>query len=198
VIGALATRWRDTVNMSSNPHWLAADDWAWVQSTMPIACVDVLPVRLGRDGRSVERIGLIHRDTPHQGRRWCLVGGRLWRNEPFHAAAARQLRETLGLDLAFEPVAPDRQPDHVVQYFTTDRPDGLLDPRQHAVTLVFVVPIVGGEATPAGEALEFRWFAPDRLPPPAEWGFRQDQVAAACLKRMGGWYTQSAFRSGTP
>ena len=172
--------------MSAHPNWLDADDWAWAQATLPIACVDVLPVRVGQDGRTVERVGLIHRDTPHQGRRWCIVGGRLWRDESFAQAAARQLRETLGLDLAFEPLAPDRQPDHVVQYFTSDRPDGLLDPRQHAVTLCFVVPIAGGEATPGGEAFDFRWFPPDRLPPPSAWGFRQDEVAAACLRRRGG------------
>ncbi len=169
----------------TDPNWLAADDWKWAQDTLPIACVDVLPVRVGPDGRTVERVGLIHRGTPHQGRRWCLVGGRLRRDESFPAAAARQLRETLGHDLAFAPVAGGRQPDHVTEYFTTDRPDGLLDPRQHAVAMVFVVPIAGGEAAPAGEALDFRWFLPDALPPAGAWGFRQDEVAAACLRRWG-------------
>jgi ADP-ribose pyrophosphatase YjhB (NUDIX family) len=169
--------------MSDNPNWLAADDWKWAQDTLPIACVDVVPVRLSRDGRTVERVGLIHRETPHQGRRWCLVGGRLWRGESFAQAAGRQVRETLGLDVAFEPLADDRHPDHVTQYFPTPRPDGLFDPRQHAVTPTFVVPIAGGEVDPRGEALAFRWFPPDGLPPADEWGFRQDEVTAACLRR---------------
>jgi ADP-ribose pyrophosphatase YjhB (NUDIX family) len=167
--------------MTDNPNWLAPDDWQWVQATVPIACVDVLPVRVV-DGR-VARVGLIHRDTPHQGRRWCLVGGRLWRDESFADGAARQLRETLGDAVAFEPVAPDQQPDHVAQYFSVARPDGLLDPRQHAVTIVFVVPLLGDAATAGGEALEFRWFEPAQLPPPSAWGFGQDAIAAACLRR---------------
>ena len=169
--------------MSDNPNWLATDDWTWAQQALPIACVDVVPVRVGPDGRAVERVGLIRRDTPHQGHRWCLVGGRLWRAESFANAAARQLRETLGPDVAFDPLPADRQPDHVAQYFPTARPDGLLDPRQHAVTLTFVVPLGGDGVAHGGEALDFRWFPADRLPPPSEWGFRQDEVAAPCLRR---------------
>ncbi len=168
--------------MSDNPNWLAADDWKWTQDHVPIACVDVVPVRLTPAGR-VDRVGLIHRDVPHQGRRWCMVGGRLWRDESFPAAAARQLRETLGPAVAFEPVADGRQPDHVVQYFTTPRPDGLIDPRQHAVTLCFVVPLTTDAVAAGGEAYDFRWFPADRLPPAERWGFRQDEVVAACLRR---------------
>ena len=165
-----------------NPNWLAADQWKWAQDHLPIACVDLLPVRLTASG-TVGRVGLIHRDVPHHGRRWCLVGGRLWRDEGFPAAAARQLRETLGPAVAFDPLPPDRQPDHVTQYFTTPRPDGLLDPRQHAVTVVFVVPLLADAVAPAGEAFDFRWFPAGRLPPPPEWGFGQDAVATACLRR---------------
>ena len=165
----------------SNPNWLAADDWARVQRSVPIACVDVVPVRLD-DRRAVTHVGLIDRDVPHQGRRWCLVGGRLWRDESFSAGADRQLRETLGPAAAFEPVAIDRQPDHVVQYFSTSRPEGLFDPRQHAVTVVFVVPWVGGEVAAGGEAYAFRWFAVADRPAAGAWGFRQDEVATACLR----------------
>ena len=167
--------------MTADPNWLDPGDWRRAQATLPIACVDVLPVRVAADGR-VERVGLIHRDTPHQGRRWCLVGGRLRRDESLADAAARQLRETLGPAVAFDPVAVGRQPDHVVQYFTTARPDGLLDPRQHAVTMVYIVPILGGDPHVGGEAFDFRWFPPTALPPPDQWGFRQDEVAAACLR----------------
>ena len=169
---------------TTNPNWLSAADWRRVQATVPVACCDVVPVRLDAAGR-VGRVGLIHRDVPHQGRRWCIVGGRLWRDESFADAVARQLRETLGEGIAFEPVLPGRQPDHVTQYFTTDRPDGLLDPRQHAVTVVFVVPLLADDVQAGGEAFDFRWFPADGLPPAGEWGFRQDEVAAACLRRVG-------------
>lgn len=172
--------------MVDNPNWLAADDWKWAQDTLPILCVDVVPVVVGRDGRTVERVGLIHRDTPHQGLRWCIVGGRLWRGESLAQGATRQLRETLGLDVAFASL-DDRQPEHIVQYFPSHRADGLYDPRQHAVTANFVVPIVGGEVDAGGEALSFHWYPVNQLPEPKAWGFRQDEIVAACLKR---WHSQ--------
>jgi ADP-ribose pyrophosphatase YjhB (NUDIX family) len=166
---------------NQNPNWLSANDWKWVQDHMPIACADVVPVRLGSDGRAIEQIGLIHRNTPHQGMRWCMVGGRMWRNESLAEAASRQLRETLGPGVVFE-IDPLRQPDYVVQYFTSPRPPLFHDPRQHAITLAIVVPI-DGEVIPMGEAESFKWFDPDRLPPPEQWGFEQDRATGECLVR---------------
>jgi ADP-ribose pyrophosphatase YjhB (NUDIX family) len=165
--------------MNDNPNWLTADDWKWVQDSMPIACCDVLPVRLATDGRTLSHVGLIHRDTPHQGVCWCMVGGRIWRNESLTDAATRQLRETLGPSVRFS-IAGDRQPDHVAQYFTSQRPGELLDPRQHAITLVFVVAIEG-EVVPGGEAIAFQWFEPTKLPAATLWGFGQDVIVNACL-----------------
>jgi ADP-ribose pyrophosphatase YjhB (NUDIX family) len=170
--------------MTPNPNWLAADDWKWVQDTMPIPCADVVPVQLGGDGQTIQRIGLIYRDTPHQGYRWCMVGGRMWRNESLAEAASRQLLETLGPGVTFQ-IDPDRQPDFVVQYFTSRREIGFLDPRQHAITLAIVVPIAG-EIAPMGEAASFKWFDPDALPPAAEWGFEQDRAARECISRWAG------------
>jgi ADP-ribose pyrophosphatase YjhB (NUDIX family) len=170
--------------MHANPNWLDASEWKWVQDTMPIACCDVVPVQVGDDGKAVERIGLIYRATPHQGMRWCMVGGRMWRNESLVEAIGRQLRETLGPLVRFA-LEPDRQPDFIAQYFTFNRPNYLLDPRQHAITSSFVVPI-NGEITAMGEAESFQWFDRDQLPPSAEFGFDQDRVIAACLKRWTG------------
>jgi ADP-ribose pyrophosphatase YjhB (NUDIX family) len=167
--------------MSENPQWLDASDWKWVQDTMPIACADAVPVRLGTDGKTIEQIGLIYRNTPHQGMRWCMVGGRMWRNESFAEAITRQLRETLGPLIRFQ-IDPNRQPDFVVQYFTSPRPIGFLDPRQHAITLAYVDPIEG-EITAMGEAESFKWFDSDALPPADQFGFEQDVVIRECLKR---------------
>jgi ADP-ribose pyrophosphatase YjhB (NUDIX family) len=161
--------------------WLELADWKRAQETIPIVCVDVLPVRL--DARGVlEKIGLIFRATPHQGQRWCIVGGRLWRNESIAEAITRQLRETLGSRIVFS-IDADPQPDYVAQYFTAARPVGTLDPRQHALTLNFMVPLTG-DPEPAGEAIDFRWFDPSGLPKCEEFGFGQDQIVAACLRNL--------------
>jgi ADP-ribose pyrophosphatase YjhB (NUDIX family) len=165
----------------SNPNWLTPDDWKWVQDHVPVACVDVLPVRVGDDGSTIIKVGLIHRDTPHQGRRWCMVGGRLWRDESFPEAATRQLRETLGERIRFD-VPADVEPLYVSQYFVEQRPDSFHDPRQHAVTMNLIVPVTG-EITPGGEAFGFNWFDPKSLPSLDKWGFGQDRIARICLHR---------------
>lgn len=159
--------------------WLEPADWKRAQDTVPIACVDVLPMRLNASGK-LEKVGLIFRDTPHQGQRWCIVGGRLWRNESIAEAITRQLRETLGSRIVFE-IGADPQPDYVSQYFPVARPVGCVDPRQHALTLVFMIPLTG-DPTPTGEARDFRWFDPSHLPLPEEFGFGQDKVVAGCLR----------------
>lgn len=162
--------------------WLSDEAWKQVQASVPVACVDVLPLR-AVDG-VLREVGLIHRDTPHQGRRWCLVGGRLFRNESLIEGAGRQIRETLGPEVRFA-LPFDAQPAYVAQYFTNHRPEGPLDPRQHAVAMTYAVAIEG-EARPGGEAYAFQWFAMDALPGANEWGFEQDRVARAVLERLPG------------
>ena len=168
-------------NEPAKKQWLSDDDWKRTRQTMPIACVDVVPVRM--DASEILAVGLIHRDTPLQGRRWCVVGGRLWRDEPLGDAIARQLRETLGDSIRFS-ILREPQPDYVVTYFSQPREIGLHDPRQHALTLNFVVPI-SGTVTPGGEALDFRWFDIDALPTADEFGFGQKLVVRECLLRQG-------------
>ncbi|HEY2589382.1 MAG TPA: DUF4916 domain-containing protein [Tepidisphaeraceae bacterium] len=162
--------------------WLSDDDYRRVQRSVPIACVDIAPLRLSPHG-SIESIGLILRDTPHQGRRWCLVGGRILRDESLAEAAARHLRQTLGDAIRFT-LAPDAQPAYVSQYFTSRREVGVIDPRQHSIAVNYLI-AVDGLVTPMGEAHEFRWFDASALPGPDEFGFEQDRVLAECLRAAG-------------
>jgi ADP-ribose pyrophosphatase YjhB (NUDIX family) len=162
--------------------WLSDDEYRRVQQSVPIACVDIAPLRLSVDGE-IESIGLILRDTPHQGRRWCLVGGRIMRDESLAEAAGRHLRTTLGNAVRFT-IEADTQPVYVSQYFTSRREVGVIDPRQHSIAMNYLVPI-DGPITPAGEAHAFQWFKPEALPGRDEFGFEQDRVLAECLRRKG-------------
>jgi ADP-ribose pyrophosphatase YjhB (NUDIX family) len=166
-----------------NARLLDPEKWRQIQELVPIACVDILPLQLSKgDHGIVQAVGLILRETPHQGRRWCLVGGRLCRNESFTEAINREIRDALGIEVQFT-VKEDIQPDYEAEYFTLPKERGGFDPRQHAVGLTFCVPIQGN-ILPQGEALSFSWFNCHQLPAPEEFGFNQDRVVTACLARL--------------
>jgi len=160
--------------------WLSDANWQFIQSTIPVPCVDVLFTK--KVGSKISAIGLIYRDTPHEGTGWCLIGGRLLLNESFKAAIGRQLRETLGtkarciLPSTLEPLL-------VTEYFSLQRRRALFDPRKHAVSVVFSAQLRGA-IKPRGEAFDFRWFDPNQLPSSNAFGFGQKKVVAECLRRL--------------
>lgn len=160
---------------------LSPRQWKWIQKRVPIACVDVVPLRAELNC-SHQSLGLILRETPDEGPRWCLVGGRLDRNEPLAEAVARELRAALGDEIAFH-VHAEIQPLFVAQYFTERRPYGGHDSRQHAVGMIFCVPITG-TVKPRGEALDFSWFDVGSIPSPQKIGFNQAPIIQAVLERL--------------
>ncbi len=167
-----------------NSRFLPRQEWEFVQSRVPIACVDILPIKVGPGNPTIVRsIGLILRNSPGEGERWCLIGGRLLRNESLPEALQRQVRETLGHAVTVEP-PPDQQPTYIEQYFTTPRAEGRVDPRQHALGLIYCLPIEG-EVQVQGEALRFAWFDTNELPSPDEFGFGQHRSVCICLQRLG-------------
>lgn len=145
--------------------WLSEELWDTIQGSVPIVCVDLVPVV--RDGSgNVVRVGFIRRFTPFQSQMtWCHVGGRVNLGESLAEALARHLEETLGLRV---DLGPDPQPGYVMQYFKTPRSDaGLVsghDPRKHAVALSYLVEVPeGASAVRGGEGLEFKWFEVELL-----------------------------------
>jgi ADP-ribose pyrophosphatase YjhB (NUDIX family) len=158
-------------------NWLPEELWRTVQATVPIVCIDVLAVRTtGADSE----FGLILRDVPFAAPAWCLIGGRLERDESFETAIARQVSETLGAGMhACEEIPP--QPSKVVVYEARRESDGPHDPRKHAVALTWSVRVTGEPSLydvhgkPRGEALDFRWFERSQLPDVA-YGFGQRSV----------------------
>jgi ADP-ribose pyrophosphatase YjhB (NUDIX family) len=83
------------------------------------------------------------------------VAGRVRFGETIREALARNLAKDLGA-LAFPQLPHSVVPATVAEYFPF--PGRLVDERQHAVSLVFVVP-VSGEAQPRQDALDIRWIA---------------------------------------
>lgn len=146
--------------------------YALVRRSMPIACIDLLLHRTGQHGVEV---GLIRRrSTASDDSVWGLVGGRVQVGETLAAAAARHLRETLGPGVSMEAVDWDR-PALVAQYFPDRSTSHLWDPRQHSIACTYVA-AASGDASPAGEATDFRWFHRDAVPGRGEMVPGHDQV----------------------
>ena len=138
---------------------LPADLYAQIEHSMPLACVDFVPVHEGK-------VGLIFRESPF-GRVWCHLGGRVLRGETLAGALRRHAADTLAVDLV---LPPDPQPGYVYQWFPPElMPDDELqhgsDPRKHAIGLSYAVEILG-VPVPQNEALDFAWFSGDALPEP--------------------------------
>ena len=87
-----------------------------------------------------------------------LVSGRVLYHERVRSAVLRHIEKDLGpLALPRLPASP--QPFTIAEYFPTPGVTAFHDPRQHAVSLAFVVP-VEGDCEPQQDALELTWFTP--------------------------------------
>jgi ADP-ribose pyrophosphatase YjhB (NUDIX family) len=158
---------------------LPAGDYELVKASVPILCVDVLLSPAG-DPRQV---ALIRRSTYQGGEGWCLVGGRVLRNEHLPAAVERHVAATLG-----PAVRVDRSTlelGAVIEYFTEPDLGEFYDPRKHAVALTYSASCeCAGEPEALGEALEFRWFKIDQLSE-VDFGFGQGKAVARVLEKRG-------------
>jgi len=162
--------------------WIPAAQWRRVQSLVPIVCVDVLPVRLKRTRKTIEEVGLILRETPHQGQRWCLIGGRVLFRESLCRAVRRQIQETLGSDVV--PIfKPGQQPLYVAEYSPSRGKRFAFDPRQHSVALTYALELKGIPVA-SGEAITYRWFNVKDLPSQRQFGFDQHRVVKECMRLL--------------
>lgn len=159
-------------------YWLPAEEWDRVQQILPILCVDIMPVRHRMDVRGFD-VGLILRETPHQGQRWCFIGGRVRYSEPLRTALAREWESALGTDFLRHDLL-STSPE-IVEYRPDSIPGRPHDPRKHAVAATYVV-LADGEPTAAGsEALSFRWFHSEDLSSDLV-GFGQETLVAGLLE----------------
>jgi ADP-ribose pyrophosphatase YjhB (NUDIX family) len=88
-----------------------------------------------------------------------VVTGRVMFGERLRDALLRHLEKDLG-PVALPQIPPNPAPFTVVEYFPDPDVSGFHDPRHHAVSLAYVVP-VAGDCQPTHEALDLVWFSPD-------------------------------------
>lgn len=137
--------------------WLTRDELRDARERLPIVYVDLVPVRV--DSRSVvTQVGLLLRATDGVIKRE-LVSGRVLYHERIRDAIIRHVEKDLGpVSLPQVPLSP--QPFAVAEYFPTPGVTPFHDARQHAISLAYVVVIIG-DCAPAHDALDLAWLTPD-------------------------------------
>lgn len=137
--------------------WLSPERLEQVRAHVPLVYVDVVPVRI--DGRGVvTQVGLLLRVAADGSISRMIVTGRVLFGERIRDALLRHIEKDLG-PLALPEVPPNPAPFTVVEYFPDPDRSGFHDPRHHAVSLAYVVP-VDGDCIPTQEALDLTWFTP--------------------------------------
>jgi ADP-ribose pyrophosphatase YjhB (NUDIX family) len=149
---------------ATDAGWLAPEEMDAARERLPILYVDVLPVRVDGQG-TVTAVGLLLRAGEDGQLKRALISGRVLYHERVRAALIRHIEKDLG-PLALPRVPPAPQPFTVAEYFPTPGVTPFHDPRQHAVSLAYVVP-VEGDCAPQQDALELAWLSPLEARDPA-------------------------------
>jgi ADP-ribose pyrophosphatase YjhB (NUDIX family) len=152
--------WEPSIVWLPSPEsagWLTPSDLAEVRAQLPIVYVDAIPVRVDESG-DVVSVGTLLR-MGSQGLNRSVVSGRVLYHERVRDALLRHIEKDLG-PVALPQVPPSPQPFTVAEYFPTPGITPYHDPRQHAVSLAYVVAIAG-DCRPRQDALEIAWLTPE-------------------------------------
>lgn len=141
-----------------NPGWLSEEELAEIRHRLPLLYVEAVPVRLDGQG-NVTEVGLLLRVSSEGAIARAVVSGRVMFGETVRDALFRHLEKDLG-PMAFPQIPPTLQPAHIAEYFPFPG-SKYQDPRQHAVSLVYVVPVTG-TCDPRQDALELTWMSPEQ------------------------------------
>ena len=138
--------------------WLSADEISRARAQLPILYVDAIPVRVDDSG-DVVQVGLLLRVTQEGVMSRALVSGRVMYHERVRDALVRHIEKDLG-PVALPQIPASPQPFTVAEYFPTPGVTPYHDPRQHAVSLAYVVPVLG-DCRPQQDAIDLAWMTPE-------------------------------------
>ncbi|MGV9270514.1 NUDIX hydrolase family protein [Kitasatospora sp. NPDC003701] len=147
----------------TKPGWLAPEELETTRARIPILYVEAVPVRVD-DAGEVTQIGLLLRIGPDGTVSRTLVSGRVLYHERIRDALLRHLEKDLG-PVALPRIPASLQPFTVAEYFPTLGTTEFHDPRQHAVSLAYIIP-VAGDCRPRQDALDLVWFSPEEAASP--------------------------------
>jgi ADP-ribose pyrophosphatase YjhB (NUDIX family) len=151
--------------------WLGIEEIQQARDQIPLVYLDAVPVRVDASGKATH-VGLLLQAAAGGILTRTFVSGRVHRGERIRDALLRHLEKDLG-PIALPRIPPSPQPFTIVEYFPDPGVTGFHDPRQHAVSLAFVVP-VDGDCRPSNQAIELAWLTP------------MDAISTDVLVEMGG------------
>jgi ADP-ribose pyrophosphatase YjhB (NUDIX family) len=143
--------------LDTKTGWLDRDTLENIRANVPLVYVDAIPVRVDDLG-NVTHVGLLLRQAADGSLSRMIVTGRVLYGERLREALVRHLEKDLG-PMALPQVPPCPAPFTVAEYFPDPDVSGFHDPRHHAVSLAYVVP-VAGDCQPTQEALDLEWYTP--------------------------------------
>lgn len=149
-----------TDHTDTRTSWLSPSELDSVRGRMPIVYVEAVPARVDDLG-VLTHVGLLLRVMADGSVSRAVVSGRVLHGERIRDALLRHLEKDLG-PLALPRIPPAPQPFTIAEYFPNPDITGFHDPRQHAVSLAYLVP-VEGDCEPSQDALELTWLRPDEV-----------------------------------
>jgi ADP-ribose pyrophosphatase YjhB (NUDIX family) len=148
------------IDTETDHAWLSPEAIEQVRGQVPIVYVDAVPVRVDGFG-NVTEVGLLLRVAADGSMSRMVVSGRVLLGERIRDALVRHCEKDLG-PMALPRIPLDPSPFTVVEYFPDPGRSGFHDPRHHAISLAYVVP-VDGECVPTQRSLDLAWFAPTEV-----------------------------------
>jgi ADP-ribose pyrophosphatase YjhB (NUDIX family) len=146
------------IDTATDTAWLSHEAMEQVRAQVPIVYVDAVPVRVDPKG-NVTEVGLLLRVAADGTISRMVVSGRVLFGERIRDALMRHCEKDLG-PMALPRIPANPAPFTVVEYFPDPTRSGFYDPRHHAVSLAYVVP-VDGNCEPTQQALDLAWFTPE-------------------------------------
>ena len=143
--------------LDTTSGWLSYEAMENIRANVPLVYVDAVPVRVDELG-IITHVGLLLRQAADGSLSRMVVSGRVLFGERIRDALLRHLEKDLG-PVALPNIPPAIAPFTVAEYFPSPEVSGYHDPRHHAVSLAFLVP-VSGDCQPTQEALDLGWFTP--------------------------------------
>ena len=143
--------------LDTRGSWLSEDDLSLARVRLPMVYVDALPVRVNALGE-ITAIGLLLRGRHDGSLSRAVVSGRVLYGELLRHALLRHIEKDLGT-MALPRIPSSIVPFTVAEYFPDPEVTGFVDPRQHAVSLCYIV-ACDGDCVPSQDALDLAWVTP--------------------------------------